>query len=204
MVLQCPFDLSQRMRKQKEKRRFFKIPKLQSPNQGSLMMEFFLLSLENVYMIPIKVIRGVWHRLRQGKMNWKILYLFFFVVFACCTAVTAAGDHSGGQMTIQTRNSAIRTALRILTRSTSKRSDKIFIIICFWAFNRETFRNWMILLYSFLSSHSYVVYICSEENGNTGESSIAGIIGKMFKESGIRGVIVNSRIITIIRKKFRR
>ena len=95
------------------------------------MMEFLLLSLENVYMIPIKVIRGVWHRLRQGKMNWKILYLVFFVVFACCTAVTAVGDQSGSQMTIQTRNSASRTVLRILTRSTSKRSDKIFIIICF-------------------------------------------------------------------------
>ena len=62
----------------------------------------------------------------------------------------------------------------------------------------------MILFYSFLSLHSYLVYISSEENENTGESAIAGIIGKMFKESGIRGVVVNSRIITIIRKKFRR
>ena len=62
----------------------------------------------------------------------------------------------------------------------------------------------MILLYSFLPSQSYLVYISSEENENTGESSIAGIIGKMFKESGIRGVVVNRRIITIIRKKFRR
>ena len=50
----------------------------------------------------------------------------------------------------------------------------------------------------------YLVYISSEENENTGESAITGIIGKMFKESGIRGVVVNSRIITIIRKKFRR
>ena len=74
-------------------------------------------------------------------MTSKILYLVFFVVFACCTAVTAVGDHSEGQMTIQTRNLAIRTVLRILTRSTSKHSDKIFIIICFRAFNRETFRN---------------------------------------------------------------
>ena len=30
-------------------------------------------------------------------MTSKILYLVFFVVFACCTAVTAVGDHSEGQ-----------------------------------------------------------------------------------------------------------
>ena len=30
-------------------------------------------------------------------MTSKILYLVFFVVFACCTVVTAVGDHSEGQ-----------------------------------------------------------------------------------------------------------
>ena len=30
-------------------------------------------------------------------MTSKIFYLVFFVVFACCTAVTAVGDHSEGQ-----------------------------------------------------------------------------------------------------------
>ena len=30
-------------------------------------------------------------------MTSKIFYLVFFVVFACCTTVTAVGDHSGGQ-----------------------------------------------------------------------------------------------------------
>ena len=43
------------------------------------------------------VIRGSWHGLRRGKMTSKIFCLVFFVVFACCTTVTAIGDHSGGQ-----------------------------------------------------------------------------------------------------------
>lgn len=42
------------------------------------------------------VINGVF--MYTTRMNWrKILYLVFFIVFACCTAVTAVGDHSEGQ-----------------------------------------------------------------------------------------------------------
>ena len=43
----------------KGKRRFLKTSKLQSPNQGSLTMEFLLLSLESVCMILIKALRGM-------------------------------------------------------------------------------------------------------------------------------------------------
>ena len=46
----CPFDLSQRY--------FFKIPRLQSPNQGSHMTEF-LLSLESACMIAISALTGM-------------------------------------------------------------------------------------------------------------------------------------------------
>ena len=39
-------------------RYFFKISRLQSPNQGSHMMEFLLISLVSVYMIPIRALKG--------------------------------------------------------------------------------------------------------------------------------------------------
>ena len=51
MSLQCPFDLSQIF--------FFKIPRLQCPNQGSHMMEFLLLSLKSVCMIVIRALTGM-------------------------------------------------------------------------------------------------------------------------------------------------
>ena len=51
MSLQCPFDLSQIF--------FFKIPRLQCPNQGSHMMEFLLLSLKSVCMIAIRALTGM-------------------------------------------------------------------------------------------------------------------------------------------------
>lgn len=37
---------------------FFKISRLQSPNQGSHMMEFLLISPVSVYMIPIRALKG--------------------------------------------------------------------------------------------------------------------------------------------------
>ena len=46
--------------KMKEKKKyFFKIPRLQCPNQGSYMMEFILLSLESEYMITIRALTGM-------------------------------------------------------------------------------------------------------------------------------------------------
>ena len=51
MSLQRPFDLSQRF--------FFKIPRLQCPNQGSHMMEFLLLSPKSVCMIVIRALAGM-------------------------------------------------------------------------------------------------------------------------------------------------
>ena len=45
--------------KMKGKKNFFKIPRLQCPNQGSPMMEFILLSLESEYMITIRALTGM-------------------------------------------------------------------------------------------------------------------------------------------------
>ena len=38
---------------------FFKIPRLQCPNQGSHMMEFLLLSLKSMSMIAIRALTGM-------------------------------------------------------------------------------------------------------------------------------------------------
>ena len=54
--------------KMKEKKYFFKIPRLQCPNQGSHMMEFLLLSLESEYMITIKALTGMQPKSNEEKM----------------------------------------------------------------------------------------------------------------------------------------
>ena len=53
---------------------------------------------------------------------------------------------------------------------------------------------------------SYLVYSLSkkpveEPNDESADSVIAGIVEKILRESGIRGVVVNSRIINLFRKK---
>ena len=64
MSLQCPFDLSQIF--------FFKIPRLQCPNQGSHMMEFLLLSPKSVCMIVIRALTGMQLRSNEEKMlRWQ-------------------------------------------------------------------------------------------------------------------------------------
>ena len=52
--------------------------------------------------------------------------------------------------------------------------------------------------FSFLS---YLLYTISKKKKEGGESAFAEIIEKIFKEVGIKGMIVNSRIINIFRKK---
>ena len=55
-------------------------------------------------------------------------------------------------------------------------------------------------------SISYLIYSLSkkpveEPNDESADSVIAGIVEKILRESGIRGVVVNSRIINVFRKK---
>ena len=58
---------------------FFKILKLQCPNQGSHMMEFLLLSLISVCMIVIRALTGMQLRSNEEKMlRWQIHGVF------CC------------------------------------------------------------------------------------------------------------------------
>ena len=58
---------------------FFKIPRLQCPNQGSHMMEFLLLSLKSVAMIAIRALTGMQLRSNEGKMlRWQTHGVF------CC------------------------------------------------------------------------------------------------------------------------
>ena len=61
------------------------------------------------------------------------------------------------------------------------------------------------LIYSFIY-FSYLVYSLSkkpveEPNNENADSVIAGIVEKILKESGIRGVVINSRIVNVFRKK---
>ena len=61
------------------------------------------------------------------------------------------------------------------------------------------------LIYSFIY-FSYLVYSLSkkpveEPNNENADSVIAGIVEKILKESGIRGVVINSRIDNVFRKK---
>lgn len=53
----------------------------------------------------------------------------------------------------------------------------------------------------FLHIRSYLIYTISKDKEKNGESALAEIIEKILKESGIKGVAVNSRMITAFRKK---
>ena len=50
-------------------------------------------------------------------------------------------------------------------------------------------------------SHSFLIDSISKAEEETGESALAQIIEKILKESGIQGVLVNSRILHAFRKK---
>ena len=55
----------------------------------------------------------------------------------------------------------------------------------------------------FTEFFSYLLYtIAKEKEEGASESALATIVEKIMKESGVRGVIVNSRIINVFRKKF--
>lgn len=54
----------------------------------------------------------------------------------------------------------------------------------------------------FYPTFSYLLYTIAKENEEgSGESAFAAIVEKIFQETGIRGVVVNNRIINVVRKK---
>ena len=60
--------------------------------------------------------------------------------------------------------------------------------------------------FSLLFCISYLIYSLSkkpveEPNDESADSVIAGILEKILRESGIRGVVINCRIINVFRKK---
>ena len=54
---------------------------------------------------------------------------------------------------------------------------------------------------SSIYSRSYLIHTISKEKDKAGESAINEIIEKILKESGIKGFVVNSRIINTFTKK---
>ena len=54
----------------------------------------------------------------------------------------------------------------------------------------------------FYPTFSHFLYAIAKENEEgSGESAFAAIVEKIFQETGIRGVVVNNRIINVVRKK---
>ena len=59
------------------------------------------------------------------------------------------------------------------------------------------------LIIFFTEFFSYLLYIIvKEKEEGASESALATTVEKIMKEAGVRGVIVNSRIISVFRKKF--
>ena len=54
---------------------------------------------------------------------------------------------------------------------------------------------------SSIYSRCYLIHTISKEKDKAGESAINEIVEKILKESGIKGFVVNSRIINTFRKK---